>query len=73
LYETVGAILGVSPGSISQETSPDTISAWDSLNHLNLVVGLESEFGVTLTPEQVFDMRNVRRMQTILRELGIDV
>lgn len=63
----------MAPAAIKADTSPDTVSMWDSLNHLNLVMALETEFGIALTPEQVFDMRNVGVMQTILREHGIDV
>ena len=73
LYQAIGGVLGLAPAAIESETSPETVSTWDSLNHLNLVMALETEFGIALTPEQVFDIRNVGTMLTILREHGIDV
>ena len=40
-------------------SSPDTIEKWDSLHHLNLVLGLEGEFGVQFSPEEIAKMQNV--------------
>lgn len=73
LYATISGVLGVPPGTVHADTSPDTVSTWDSLNHLTLVLALETEFGITLTPQNVFDMRSVGLMQTILRNHGVDI
>ena len=72
LYDTIEGVLGVPPGTVVESSSPETLPSWDSLNHLNLAVAIEGEFNVTLTPQDVIDMRNVELMQTILREYGID-
>jgi acyl carrier protein len=72
LYQAIGGVLGLAPTAIESETSPDTVSTWDSLNHLNLVMAVETEFGIALTPEQVFDIRNVGTLLTIVREHGVD-
>lgn len=39
--------------NIDTSCSPKTCRAWDSMNHLNLVVELEIEFGVSLEPEEI--------------------
>lgn len=31
---------------------------WDSMNHLNLIVELEMEFGVSFEPEEIAQMRS---------------
>ena len=33
--------------------SQKTCKAWDSMNHLNLMVELEIEFGISLEPEEM--------------------
>ena len=38
---------------VTPETSPDSIPEWDSLQHLNLVLLLEQEFGIQFTPEEI--------------------
>jgi acyl carrier protein len=73
LYETIGGVLGVPSGALDASTSPETISTWDSLNHLILVTALEAEFGIALTPENVLDMRTVGVIEAILRTHGVDV
>lgn len=70
LYRTIGQVLGVPAGSLSEESSPDSLESWDSLHHLNLVMALESEFGVSLTAEDVVDMRSVALIRVILRQYG---
>lgn len=70
LYRTISQVLNVECGALSEESSPDTIGNWDSLNHLNLVMAIESEFGVSLSADDVLDMRNVALIRAILRERG---
>lgn len=48
-------VLGVSPARILPESSPDTIEAWDSVQHLNVIIALEQEFDVRFTPEEIED------------------
>jgi acyl carrier protein len=42
--------------SIGAETSPDTNDSWDSMKHLNIVMTIEEEFGITLSPEEQMEM-----------------
>ena len=39
--------------AIDASCSQKTCKAWDSMNHLNLVVELEMEFSVTFEPEEI--------------------
>jgi len=36
-----------------QEITTENTSEWDSLTHLNLVLALEEEFGIEITPEEI--------------------
>ncbi len=71
LCQTVAGVLGVAASELTDASSPETIAAWDSLNHLNLVMALESEFGISLSPEDALEMRNVGLMRIILRRNGV--
>ena len=33
------------------DINPNKISQWDSLNHLNLIISIENEFGISIDPE----------------------
>lgn len=56
--------------SIDETCSQQNCEQWDSMNHLNLVVELEMEFGVSLEPEEIAVMRSyddvVRMLKTKL-------
>ncbi|MFZ4596353.1 MAG: acyl carrier protein [Verrucomicrobiaceae bacterium] len=68
LHRTVAAIVGVAESEVTDETSPDTVSAWDSVTHLNLVMAIEEEFGVFLTPEEAMEMTSVKLIRLLLEE-----
>jgi acyl carrier protein len=51
--------LGVAPEAINPETLRDECPKWDSLANLNLMLALEDAFGITLTVEQISDLRSV--------------
>ena len=48
--------------SISQQTCPE----WDSMNHLRLVIELESEFDVSFEPEEIAALKSFDAIKTIL-------
>jgi len=66
LLTTVGGVLGVEIASLNDESSPATVSSWDSLNHLNLVLAIEAEYGVSLSPEEALSMQSVGRIRQVL-------
>lgn len=43
---------------IDETCSQKNCEKWDSMNHLNLIVELEMEFGVSFEPEEIAQMRN---------------
>jgi acyl carrier protein len=52
-------LFGVPVDRITSASSPETIEAWDSTQHLNFVLALEEKFGLQLSPEDMEQMRNV--------------
>jgi acyl carrier protein len=73
LRQTVAEVLGVNPYLLSEESSPSTVSSWDSLGHLNLVIALEEEFEVNLSAEEVLAMRNMGTIRRILHQYGVEI
>lgn len=57
---TVSAdVFQVPAGQISPQSSPETLDSWDSVQHLNLVLALEQQFGVQFEPEEMDKMKNI--------------
>lgn len=55
---------------VHDETVAADIDAWDSFEHINLVVGIETEFGFKFPMGKVLKMKNVGEMVDIVLELG---
>ena len=71
VFGVISQVLGVPADTITEDTSPDTVSAWDSQSHLNLVVALEGEFAVALSDDDVTDMLSAGLILSILRDRGV--
>jgi acyl carrier protein len=56
------------PNSIGPDTSTDTVEAWDSLQHLTVVLSVEEEFGIQLDEEQTIAMVTFPLITEIVRE-----
>lgn len=52
--------------SVDKTCSQTTCEKWDSMGQLNLVVELESEFDVTLEPEEIGEMKSFNDIIRIL-------
>lgn len=52
--------------TIDTTCSQKTCKAWDSMNHLNLVVELEMEFDISLEPEEIGRMISYQDVEKIV-------
>lgn len=59
-------VLQVPPTDIRAESSPENLEAWDSVQHLNLVLALEQEFGVPFDPEDIDQMKTVGAISALV-------
>jgi len=57
----------VEPGSITIDTVPGDIKAWDSMGHVTLASSLEQEFGLTFDVDELMEMENVREIVRIVQ------
>jgi acyl carrier protein len=65
-------VFGISPEEITDDASIDSIDAWDSHRHLNLVLALEERFGISLTEQETVEILNFELIRTVLREHGVE-
>lgn len=57
--------------TVDTTCSQTTCEKWDSMGQLNLVVELESEFDVTLEPEEIGEMKSFDDIIRILKGKSI--
>jgi acyl carrier protein len=58
--------------TVIPELKADDVPTWDSLNHINLIVAVEAEFGFEFTAEELGSMTKVGDLLTILHQRGLD-
>ena len=71
LYTLMSRVFGIPADQISEDSSPDTIEQWDSLSHINLILAIESEYGIRLSPEEAIEMDSVKIIRMTLADHGI--
>ena len=53
---------------VNEKTTSNDIEDWDSLEHINLIVAVEKEFGIKFNMNEVTSMKNVGEMVAIIEE-----
>ena len=57
----------IDPQTITLDTSPDDVPAWDSMGHVTLASSLESAFGLSFDVDDLMQMENVREICRVVQ------
>lgn len=71
VFDIVSQVFDVPREQVSPATSQDTCETWDSANVINLMIALESEFGVSFLPEEGATLLSVELVVLALRDKGV--
>ncbi len=63
--------LGLDPAQLSDTTSPDNTSEWDSLAAITLVELIEAEFDVRLGARDIMKMQTIGLARQVLKGKGV--
>ncbi len=69
LKQVIANIFAVPVSDITEDSSKDSIPNWDSLKHMNLVLALEEEFGVSIPDEDAANITSYKLIRLVLQEL----
>lgn len=64
----MSSLFGVEPQEIGAATSMETLEAWDSVQHVSLIMALEQEFGVQLPVTDAFKMTDFAAVCRTVKE-----
>jgi len=56
------------PAVITPDATPDSVAAWDSLRLLDLVLAIEQQAGIEISPDRLQDMMSVPAILAIINE-----
>lgn len=69
IKQVMSAVFEIPVESIADDASSDNIENWDSLRHLNLILSLEEEFGVSIPDEEVGNLVNYKLIKLVINDL----
>tara|TARA_X000000950_G_C13624486_1_gene540749 strand:+ start:303 stop:542 length:240 start_codon:yes stop_codon:yes gene_type:complete len=53
-------IMDIPIDNLKLESNPDSISSWDSMSHVKLIMQIEHQFDVNLLPEEATEMLSIK-------------
>jgi acyl carrier protein len=68
LRTLLARVFKVAPDTLTPESGPHTIAAWDSAAHMNLIIELEKEFGVQFGDDEVAELVSVEAIMQRLAQ-----
>lgn len=66
LNEIFRDVFGDEAINLDPQTTAEDIAEWDSFNHINIVVAVESRFGVKFSTVEVEALKNVGDMAALI-------
>ena len=69
IKQVMSLVFEVPLESIHDDASSDNIENWDSLRHLNLILALEDEFGVSIPDEEVGNLVNYKLIELVINDI----
>jgi acyl carrier protein len=70
IKQIMSAVFEIPLESIDEDASSDNIENWDSLRHLNLILALEEEFGISIPDEEVGNLLNYKLIEIVIYDLN---
>lgn len=68
IFQLMSNVFEIPVEEISEDSSIDSIESWDSIRHLNLILAIEEEFGITIPDEEVGNLVNYKLIELIINE-----
>jgi acyl carrier protein len=59
------------PVEVSDDLTADQIPEWDSVAHINLMFGIEEEFGIQFPGNRFAELRTVRELKEYLQSKAV--
>jgi len=72
LNNLMAELFRISESDIGENTSLKNTPAWDSLRHMELVVGIETMYGIQLEVDEIVAMISYPAIVEVLRNKGVE-
>lgn len=66
VIDALADLLQVPRSALSVASSPIDVPAWDSVQHLNLILVLEDRFGIAFEPEEIGTAESIGALADVI-------
>jgi acyl carrier protein len=70
VIQSVAVALQIPPEELTEDSNAESIENWDSMGTMNILLGLESDFGLRLSPGQTNRLQSITGIMELLQEAG---
>ncbi|MEQ8172619.1 MAG: acyl carrier protein [Candidatus Eremiobacterota bacterium] len=71
VYKITNSIFGEQKTISGDNVDFRECGMWDSLVHMQIIAGIEEEFQVELTEDEIIEMMSISKIKELLRNKGI--
>lgn len=71
IVDLIARLLNIPPARLTDQTTMKDVPEWDSLKHMELIVGLEQHYKIELTGDEIADMTSVAAIKDALKRHGL--
>ena len=72
IKKVMGEIFGLAPGEIPDAAAMEELEAWDSLNHMELMLAIEIEFGVRISTTMMLELVSLDAICDFVKSQKVD-
>lgn len=66
-------VFGAKPEELNDNFGKDTVSKWDSVHQLGLVINLEDAFDILFDPEDIIEFTSFAKGKEILKKYKVEL
>ena len=68
VIEVIAKVLDLESSDLTEDSDMENLDAWDSMNHLGVVMEIESGFGIRFSPSEMADLNSVKAIAEKIAE-----
>lgn len=68
LTKLIASVLGIPSEEVNDELSFESIPEWDSLNHVNLMLALEADYGTEIDEDTMVELSSVAAIRAFVSQ-----
>ena len=72
-FEIISDIFDLDKDSINDDLYLQEIESWDSMNHMQLIAGLEDEYKIIFTGDEIADIKKIGDIKNLLIKKEINL